>query len=251
MSIVNPALWNSAHRPIIYTITPDYIFVAAANSGGNLQLVISPSTDVANFTVGSSAIISTGIYIGTYKVLSKGSNDIVVDGTYTSGSSGSIISTRVPLELYAGYESPHVGHSDYPFEKVADITAIRGVDGTCKVDVSGFIKAVLKEVKSPRIGRDFQMSVPFKIKYAGVWRAPRYALNGVFKQADLATYDANGKILNAREPIHFKDGKTIYSMIWNETTEFGEHIVNIVAVNGTGNVGGVGYWEIGSTFIIQ
>ena len=251
MSLAQPALWNSVHRPIIYTITPNYLFVAAAPSGTNLQLVISPATNVANFTIGSSVIIPSGIYAGTYKVLSKGANDIVVDGTYTSGAGGTIISTRVPVELYAGYDSDHPGYADYPYAKIADITAIRGIDGLCRMDVSGYIKGVLKEVKSPRVGRDFQMSVPFKMRYTGIWRTPLFALNGVFQQADLAAYNANGKILNAREPIHFKNGKTIYSMIWNETTEFGEHIVNIVATNGTGNVGGIGFWQIGSTFIVQ
>ena len=251
MSLTLPALWNSVHRPIIYTVAPNYLFVAAAPSGTNLQLIISPSTDVANFTIGSSVIIPSGIYAGTYKVLSKGGNDIVVDGTYTSGAGGTIISTRVAVELYAGYDASHPGFADYPYGKVADITAIRGKDGNCKVDVSGYLQGVLKEVKEPRIGRDFQMSIPFRLVNANESHSLRYALNGTFKQSDLATYDADGKILNAREPIHFKNGRTIYSMIWNETTEFGEHIVNIVATNGTGNVGGIGLWEIGSTFIVQ
>jgi len=251
MSLAQPALWNSAHRPIIYTITPNYLFSLVTASGGKARLTIIPSLDVANFIIGSSVIIESGVYAGTHKVLAITSVTITIDTPYISDTSGVVISTRVPVELYAGYDSDHPGYADYPYAKIADITAIRGIDGLCRMDVSGYIKGVLKEVKSPRVGRDFQMSVPFKMRYTGIWRTPLFALNGVFQQADLAAYNANGKILNAREPIHFKNGKTIYSMIWNETTEFGEHIVNIVATNGTGNVGGIGFWQIGSTFIVQ
>jgi hypothetical protein len=251
MSIVTPALWNSAHRPIIYTIAPNYLFAFVNSDSGNARLVISPLPNYNNFIVGTSCIVTSGIYTGTHKILNVTVNGVTIDTPFISGGAGSVVSTRVPVELYAGYDVSHPGYSDYPYGLVATITAIRGVDGNCTIDVSGFLKGVLKEVKSPRFGRDFQMSIPFKLKYAGVLTDAAYALNGTFKQADLATYDSNGKILNAREPIHFKDGKTIYSMIWNETTEFGEHIVNIVATQGTGNVGGIGFWEIGSTFIVQ
>jgi len=248
MSLAQPALWNSAHRPIIYTITPNYLFTIVGNNGGNGAFV---TADAVGFVVGSSVIIETGTYAGTHTVLSVASGNIILNTPYISNDSGILVATRVAVELYAGYDSDHPGYTDYPYAKIADITAIRGIDGLCHVDVSGYIKGVLKEVKKPRFGRDFQMSVPFKMRYSGIWRTPLFALNGVFQQSDLASYNANGKILNAREPIHFKNGKTIYSMIWNETTEFGEHIVNIVATNGTGNVGGIGFWEIGSTFIVQ
>ena len=250
MSLTLPALWNSVHRPIIYTITPNYLFVFVGDVDGNALMVVSPA-NLENFIVGASVIIESGVYAGTHTVLSIQANGVVINTPYTSNVSGIIISTRVPVELYAGYDASHPGFADYPYGKVADITAIRGTDGNCKVDVSGYLQGVLKEVKEPRYGRDFQMSIPFKLVNANESQAMRYALNGTFKQSDLATYDADGKILNAREPIHFKNGRTIYSMIWNENTEFGEHIVNIVATNGTGNVGGIGFWEVGSTFIIQ
>ena len=251
MSLAQPALWNSAHRPIIYTITPNYLFTGVNNNSGNTNLFMTSTEVAANFIVGTNCIIPSGIYAGTHRVIDVSGIVVTIDTPHTSPSAGEVISTRVPVELYAGYDSDHPGYADYPYAKIADITAIRGIDGLCPMDVSGYIKGVLKEVKSPRVGRDFQMSVPFKMRYTGIWRTPLFALNGVFQQADLASYNANGKILNAREPIHFKNGKTIYSMIWNETTEFGEHIVNIVATNGTGNVGGIGFWQIGSTFIVQ
>ena len=251
MSLIEPALWNSAHRPIIYTIAPNYLFTGVNNNSGNTNLFMISTQVAANFIVGTNCIIPSGIYAGTHRVIDVSGIVVTIDTPHTSPSVGEVISTRVPVSLYAGYASGHVGYADYPYGKIADIVAIRGVDGNCKVDVSGYLKGVLKEVKKPRYGRDFQMSVPFQLKYSGALTDMRYALNGTFQQGDLATYDADGKILNAREPIHFKDGKTIYSMIWNETTEFGEHIVNIVATNGTGNVGGIGYWEIGSTFIVQ
>jgi hypothetical protein len=251
MAITLPNLWNSVHRPIIYTFAPEYTFVAAGNYLGNLQLIISPLSNVDNFIVGTNAIIPSGIYAGTHKVLSISGNALLLDTTYTAGAGGTVISTRVPVNLYAGYDAAHPGFTDYPYGLVASITAIRGADGNCKVDVSGFLKSVFKEIKAPRIGRDFQMSIPFALFVGLESHTTRYALNGTFKQDDLAAYDAAGKILNAREPIHFQNGKTIYSMIWQDTAEFGEHIVNIAATPGTGNVGGIGFLEIGTTFTIQ
>jgi len=251
MSLTLPALWNSVHRPIIYTIAPNYEYAFVGIDNGNAKLAISPTPNIGNFITGTSCIVTSGIYAGTHKILNVSGGYVTIDTPFISTPSGGIISTRVPVELYAGYDATHPGFADYPYGKVADITAIRGTDGNCKVDVSGYLQGVLKEVKEPRYGRDFQMSIPFKLVNANESQAMRYALKGTFKQSDLATYDADGKILNAREPIHFKNGRTIYSMIWNETTEFGEHIVNIVATNGTGNVGGIGFWEVGSTFIIQ
>jgi len=253
MSIVEPALWNSAHRPINYTIAPNYLFAFVNSDSGNARLVISPLSNYNNFTTGSSCIVTSGAYAGTHKILNVTVNGVTIDTPFVSGGSGSVISTRIPLQLYIGYDVGHQGYADYPSRLAANITAIRGVNGNAEVDVSGFIKSVLKEVKEPRIGRDFQMSVPFKIVYSGIFRSPRYALNGTLKQTDLANFDGDFKILNAREPIHFVNGKTIYSMIWNDTAEFGEHIVNILAVNGDPStvVGGIGYWEIGSTFIVQ
>jgi len=253
MSIATPALWNSVHRPIVYTIAPNYIFALVGSNGGNAKLAVSPSPNGANFIVGANAIVTSGIYAGTHKVLAVVGTEVTIDTPFISNSTGGVISTRIPCEFYAGYQVGHVGYDDYPYQKIADITAIRGISGNADVDVSGFLKGVLKEVKAPRIGRDFQMSVPFNLTVAGETVLTRYALNGTLKQTDLANFDGNFKILNAREPIHFVNGKTIYSMIWNETAEFGEHIVNILAVNGdpASVVGGIGYWEIGSTFIVS
>ena len=223
------------------------------SDSGNARLVISPLPNYNNFTTGSNCIVTSGIYTGTHKILNVTVNGVTIDTPFVSGGSGGVVSTRIPVELYAGYDVSHPGYNDYPYQKIADITAIRGVSGNADIDVSGFLKGVLKEVKEPRIGSDFQMSIPFQLKYAGVLTAFGYALNGTLKQTDLATFDGDFKILNAREPIHFVNGKTIYSMIWNDTAEFGEHIVNILAINGDPStvVGGIGYWEIGSTFLVQ
>ena len=229
-----PNLWNSSHRPIIYTLDPVFTFTAATSFSGNLEIIISPSADLASFIIGTDAVIPSGIYAGTYKILSKGGNSLRLDSVYTSGASGSVYSTRVPIVISAGYPPGHPGESDYPYGVVAKITGVRGVDGLITFDVSGFLKGILKEVKAPRIGRDFQMSIPFDVFVNGIIKTTRYALNGTLEQSDLATYDAAGKILNAREPIHFQNGRTIYSMIWQDTAEFGEHIVNIVATQGTG-----------------
>ena len=129
MAITLPNLWNSVHRPIIYTFAPEYTFVAAGNYLGNLQLIISPLSNVDNFIVGTNAIIPSGIYAGTHKVLSISGNALLLDTTYTAGAGGTVISTRVPVNLYAGYDAAHPGFTDYPYGLVASITAIRGADG--------------------------------------------------------------------------------------------------------------------------
>ncbi len=230
-----PNLWNSSHRPIIYTLDPVFTFGSAGSVGGNLELKISPSSDLASFVVGSSVIVNLpSFYAGTYTITSITATGIVLNTAYVGNDSGTVYSTRVPIEINAGYEPGHPGESDYPYGVIANITGVRGVDGLITFDVSGFLKGILKEVKTPRIGRDFQMSIPFNVAVIGIIKTTRYALNGTLEQSDLATYDAAGKILNAREPIHFQNGRTIYSMIWQDTAEFGEHIVNIVATQGTG-----------------
>ena len=252
MSLITvPSTWNSAHRPITYVLKPQYYFGLTGINNGNAKLTCSPTVNNANFIVGTNAIVLDGIYAGTHKVLAVGATDVTLDTPFISGASGFIISTRVPVALWAGYAASHVGYSDYPYQKIADLTAIRSpLTGYCNIDVSGYIKSVMKEVKIPRMGKDFQMSVPFNVVIAGEVATTYYALNGTLSQNDLSTYDAAGKILNAREPIHFKNGKTIYSMIWPDTAEFGEHIVNIFATQGTGSVGGVGFDQIGTTFIV-
>ena len=251
-----PNLWNSVHRPIEYVLNPTYTFplINVDVVTNNVKFVISPVTAATNFIVGTNAIIPSGDYAGTYKVLAVATGAVTLDVQYNAAyaTSGTIISTRVPCELWVGYLASHPGAAIYPYSKAADITAIRDANGLCTIDVSGFIKGILKEVEAPTLGRDFRMSVPFRLLIDGeIYSTFRYALNGVFKQADLANYDAAGKILNAREPIHFKNGKTLYSMIWDDTVEYGEHIVNIAATQGTSQVGGIGFWQIGSTFIVQ
>jgi len=251
MAITLPNLWNSVHRPIIYVINPTFSFASVGQIGGQAALQISPATYISAMQVGSSVVITSGIYAGTHKVVSNTSNQLRINTDFIGSGSGAGYATRLGVNLYAGYDAAHPGFADYPYGLVASITAIRGADGNCKVDVSGFLKSVFKEIKAPRIGRDFQMSIPFALFVGLELHTTRYALNGTFKQDDLAAYDATGKILNAREPIHFQNGKTIYSMIWQDTAEFGEHIVNIAATQGTGNVGGIGFLEIGTTFTIQ
>jgi len=230
----SPSTWSSIHRPIVYEIDPVYTFTAATSFSGNLEIIISPSVDLAAFIIGTNAVIPSGIYAGTYKILSKGGNSLRLDTSYTSGASGSVYSTRLPCQVYAGYDAAHPGYADYPYGLVANITGIGGADGVVKIDISGFLKSVIKEVKAPRIGRDFQMSIPYKMVIGHDSDSIKYALNGTLEQSDLDSNFPPGTILNAREPIHFQNGRTIYSMIWRDTAEFGEHIVNIVATQGTG-----------------
>jgi len=231
----SPLTWSSIHRPIVYEIDPVYSFSSAASVDGNLELKISPVANIAGFVAGSSVIVNLpSFYAGTYTITSITATGIVLNTAYVGSDSGTVYSTRLPCQVYAGYDAAHPGYADYPYGLVANITGIRGADGVVKIDISGFLKSVLKEVKAPRIGRDFQMSIPYKMVIGFDSDSIKYALNGTLEQSDLDSNFPPGTILNAREPIHFQNGRTIYSMIWRDTAEFGDHIVNIVATQGTG-----------------
>jgi hypothetical protein len=52
------------------------------------------------------------------------------------------------------------------------------------------------------------------------------------------------------EPIHFVDGVVIYSMI-TYSADIGFYPINVFGLNGQGYIGGLGFDQIGSTFIIE
>jgi len=160
--------------------------------------------------------------------------------------------TNVAVELFAGYDSSHEGSADHPYRRIAEILGVPGLEGFVLFDVSSYLKSLFKKVESPRLGRDFRMSVPFDLRTViGVPGTTRYVLNGTFEQATLQGFDVDFAILNARTPIHFKDGTTVYTMIWPDTSVFGEHLFNVLGTEGEGNIGGVGFDEIGTTFTVS
>ncbi|MGB1318571.1 MAG: hypothetical protein ACPG5W_10205 [Flavobacteriales bacterium] len=253
MPLIHPPLWNSAHRPVVYRYDhQQHYFAAVGSNGGNAQVVLSLPSNASHYTVGGSCYIPSGVYAGSHIVLSKFGNSITINTPYVSGTNGYIAATpNVTVQLYAGYQIGHYGYNDHPFRKIADIVGITNANGYIEFRVDGYLRSIFKEIQFPRIGADFRMSSPFRLIVSGEQQFDRYVENGVLTALQLSSFDSNHKILNETEPVHFNNGKVVYSMIWPDTAEHGEHIFNIAGVQGSGTLDGIGYWAIGSTFQVS
>jgi hypothetical protein len=250
-SLTTPDFWNSVHRPILYRYYFDsYYFGATAASGTGTQFVLANPSHASNFTVGQRVNIATGIYAGNYTVQSIVGNAIKLNVTYISGAAGNLAPmANIAAELWAGYPIGHPAYADNPIRKIADIVGVPSVYPYAEINVSGFLKGLFKKVTPPVIGPDWKMSSPFYLKVAAIKWKTRYVINGTWKQTDLNNWTGFFGILNARDPIHFKDGVCIYSML-RPLDVRGGHIVNFIGTQGAGVVGGLGFSEIGTTFVV-
>lgn len=255
MSLQQPSLWNSVHRPINYRWTfPSFYFSSVVKVGGETRFIMSSLLTI-NFTVGQRVHINTGspvLYNAVYTVLSIGSGYIVLNATYISDAAGQ----AAPLEakavtLYAGHtDSSHPDYDNNPNRVIAEISAPTGIADYIDINVSGFLKGLFKKVTKPVIGPDWRMSTPFYLRIDGTNYGTRYAVNGTLEDGPLNNINANYQYLATNEPIMFKDHRSIYSILTPETDPRGAHVLNIVGVNGSANIGGLGFDAIGSTFTI-
>ena len=257
MALIDPNLWNSIHRPVIYRYTFTSWAFAVVNDDGTGQAEVVVGLAWVLFQAGSQVYIPSGIYAGNWVIESTDTNVIVLNRSYIGTDSGTVRQiTTMSAELWAGYQSTHEGYVDHPWRKIADFTGVPNMDGEIEMDVSGYLRSMFKEIQPPRMGHDFTMSVPFRlvaedpITGSPLPQTDRYGLNGTFDQVALQSYDDYHKVLNAREPIHFVDGVCVYSMIWQDTTQHGEHIFNVLGINGDGSPGGLGFDAIGTTFTV-
>ena len=250
-SLTQPDFWNSVHRPIIYRYYYDsYYFAAAGASGSNTDFVLANPSHAANFSVGQRVNIPTGIYTGNYTVQSIAGNAIRLNVTYTAGASGQLAPmSNIAVELWAGYPVGHPAYDDNPERKIADVVGVPSVYPYAEINVSGFLKGLFKKVTPPVLGPDWAMSSPFFVKVGGATYTTKYAINGTWKQDILNNGSGFFAILNARDPIHFKDGTCIYSAL-RPLDVRGGHIANFIGVQGAGEIGGLGFSEIGTTFVI-
>lgn len=259
-NLIHPDLWNSAYRPIFYRWPyPAYKFNDVQNAGGFASINVGTFV-IGLTTVGQKAFITGGIYAGDCTVRGSSGNYLIVSKPYIGPSTTPPQAIRLAqtftADFYVGYQSSHEGYSDHPYRRVAQIQHPAQNGGEAKVDVSGYIQAAFGEVKPPRIGADFTMSMPFRLiptiggPYA---QFDRYAIRGTLPHSALSAFDSNYSALNAQTPIHFNNGVTIYSMIWPDTSIHGEHIVNVLGVSGTGGSTvslGVGFDTISGTFTV-
>ena len=255
MALQEPQVWNSVHRPINYRWTfPSYSFSSVIKVGGDTRFVMPPAY-TANYTVGQRVHIDTGnpiLYNSVYTVLSIGADYVVLNATYVSTASGNAtpLSAKT-VYLYAGHtDTTHPDYANNPSRLIATIEAPTGINNYIDINVSGYLKGLFKKVTKPVIGPDWSMSTPFHVIGDSTTYSTRYAVNGTFEHQVLNNYNADYAILNARTPIHFKDGQCIYSMIRPEYDPRGAHILNVVGMNGAANFGGLGFDAIGITFTI-
>jgi hypothetical protein len=254
MALSQPQLWNSVHRPINYRWTfPSYSFSNVIKVGGETRFMLPPAY-VSNFAVGQRVHIDSGspvLYAGVYTVQSLGSDYIVLNATYVSAASGQAtpLSAKT-VHLYAGYGSTHPAHNDNPDRLIATISAPTGIENYIDINVSGYLKGLFKKVQPPTIGPDWSMSTPFYVIIDSTTYSTRYAVNGTLEHQVLNNLSAPYEVLNVRTPIHFKDGRCLYSILRPETDPRGCHVLNVAGIHGAGNIGGLGFDAIGTTFTI-
>jgi hypothetical protein len=253
MTITPPAKWNSAHRPIRFeaAFTPESSS-AMTGINGQLRLQVTPSF-YAQATLGQRVYVTGGAYTGNYIIADLPSNSITVNTPYIGPQSGMTIRllANVNAELWAGYQPGHPGYSDIPWRKLADINQPPNMTGGVTIDVSGYLKSLFKEIKSPRIGADFRMSSPFMFSVFGFSPSTRYVMNGTLAQVPLASLTDPFDIIAAQMPIHFNNGVCVYSQFAQFEGAFGPHIFNVIGAHGTGLSGapsGIGIDDIGGTF---
>jgi len=254
MAMTHPALWNSAHRPIYYVYPyPAYSYSNVFTASGYAAFDVGAPV-VALSRIGQKVYIASGIYAGDWVILGFVGTTVVTNATYTATDSDLIyMAETVNGEIWAGYASTHEGYSTYPYRKLADIQHPEQIGGSAIIDVSGFVSAAMGEVATPHLGADFAMSIPFKLIVSGESQYIRYAVRGSLPHTYLAAFNADYAILAGADPIHFENGAVVYSMIWPDTSVHGEHIFNILGVDGAAGVqsldNGVQFDSLLGTFI--
>lgn len=259
MALIQPPIWNSVHREIKYRYTyPSQTYFSSGDDGnGKLVLVIGAAVS-HEVSVGQRVVIESGINAGSHSITSVTTatapsfGSITLDADYIGGGSGYFIPLgNINVELWAGYESGHQGYNDIPLRKIADVVGVPGVSTFADIKVQGFLKSLFKKVESPRIGVDWRMSAPFYLVIGATTYDTKYCINGTFDSTALNNLDNDYEILNARTPIFYENGKTIFSMLAGRTADpRGRHVINVVHTNGDATVGGIGFDAIGTTFTI-
>jgi len=253
MTVTPPVKWNSAHRPIRFEVafTPEPTF-AQTGINGQLRLPVSPAF-YAQAALGQRVYVTGGAYTGNYVITDLPSNSITVSTPNIGAQSGMSIRLlqNVTAELWGGYAVGHPAYGENPYRKLADINQPPNVMGGVTIDVAGYLKALFKEIQSPRIGPDFRMSSPFVLSIPTVGHWTRYVMNGTLAQVPLASLTDPFDIIAEGLPIHFNNGVCVYSQFAQFEGAWGAHIFNVIGANGTGLSGapsGIGIDDIGGTF---
>ena len=252
MAVIPPGDWNSVNRPIVYRRTfTDVQFNSVIGNSTGVRLLIPSATDLALFSDGMRVYVPSGIYAGNFTVLNVGSNGIDIAATFTATASGSVKPmTNDTVTVNAGFVSTHPAHLIFPYQQIAQFTAIPGVNGETKIDVSEFLKKVFKNIMPPVGGRDYRLMIPFDVELSGYFPTTKYCMNSTVTSDALTPKVTFGyTALQNGEPIHFKDGVCMYSIMMRDD-EIGPYPLTIYGVDGVGNPGGLGYDAIGSTFTI-
>lgn len=182
----NLSRWNAAFNPIWFKYQrKDYNVTGATNTSGNITIAVTgdmsavkarsiiPSLNGDINSPGDLVYIKTANYAGSYEVLSKAGNSLVLSCVFVANDGAGFININSQRPYYQiqtqiVYVDPVTGlfntiaSKNYPFP-----------DGSCNADLSTFLKSLLaaKDLSNYTLinYRDMQLSASYTIKYAEVW----------------------------------------------------------------------------------
>lgn len=213
-----PAIWNAAHKPIIYEGVPyGTSLTAVADNGGFAQFTIAVAFPLT-LAVGQLVYVATGVYAGWHTIKTvQSTTQFTTETTFTSNISVNAAITYFPIlefQLYTGYKTLE----EYPTQLPYNLTATFKVEPNVKNfnyrwDVSGYLQSIFTIVP-PSAGIDFNLFNRFRLVFGGNELENYQVANSAVDNPEFNQLYANtGQPLNNDDTIYFNCGKTINSII--------------------------------------
>lgn len=176
--------WNAAFNPIVFTYQRrDMQVINIDQDDTTLKPKITVNTDISGIAVGEYVYVAAGLteageitYIGTYQVLSKISNNILIidtdfiaSDTITGFVNSNTLRPYYKINTLIKFVSPDTGR----FETITS-TNRPDKSGLTKADISSLLQSVLKPAPDQsdytEINyRDMGLAISYQISYAEVW----------------------------------------------------------------------------------
>lgn len=240
--ISQPPSWNSAHRPIEYTLGFYTLSALSVLDDGGFVSLFFVSAPITKFVVGDY-VYMTNTSLGLAKITSVTSPNLITTdkdfSDYTGGGT-SVKAIVIPeIRVYKGYYNLEPYEAQLPFELIASFRPQMTLDFDIQIDISGYLKSIFRIV-APTEGIDFNMFNQFRIsRYytpaqmssgndLELFTSPKKVINSAIKTDDLnADYVNTGRYLQKPgSALIFSCGKTILtkvteSFVTNEVIEEG------------------------------
>jgi hypothetical protein len=207
-----PELWNSAYSDIEYIFDFDAINISSVtNPSGTICRVTVASAFAVNPPINSYCFISTGLYVGLWKVTGSTSTTVDIDATFAgTQTTGTLKSLRLPtFTLYKGFQATEDFPTELPYSIVTTFTHSFNSNNQLVINLKGLIQRIFT-ITEPDLNADFDFSSfnAFRLEYDGDVTDIRYALNSSISTEELNnSYLANGAYLVPTElPIMFGCG---------------------------------------------